>query len=135
MNKFSNFLESILTTDNEKVISAIASAYLVTHPEALNEGFSDTLRKMTMPVVMAGTMAGGAMVGNKISNDNIDKHTQSVIQDIKAIKEADKIGDKIAKDKAYSHLKPNLFRIDTETGSRVFVTHFGTFDSNGNPLK
>jgi len=129
MDKFIGFLEGVHNTSNAPLVEAIAKAYMTTHPHTLNEG------KLGKLAGLAGVLGGMALGGHAISDKNIDHHTASVIEDIKAIKAAEENGDIKAKDIIYAHLKPRLFRVEVPDGEhRVFITKFGTFDDNGNPL-
>ena len=150
MDKFLLFLEGLDNGSNSELLESIAQGYVLTHPDALNEGFMDKVRgakegyqKLAREgngairgTLGAAAIAGGLMAGGShLASQNVDNSVLQMGKEIAAFTQAAKQGDKNTTDSIYGDWKSNdiLYRIEaTPGGKRTFVTGLGVFDENGN---
>jgi hypothetical protein len=149
MDKFLLFLEGLDDGSNSELLESVVQGYVLTHPEALNEGFMDTVRgakegyqKMAREgtgairrglgaaAIAGGLLAGGAHMANKQSEAGV----REMGKEIATFTQAAKQGDRATADKFLNDWRKNglIYRIDaTPGGHRTFVTGLGTFDEDG----
>jgi hypothetical protein len=150
MDKFLLFLEGLDNGSNSELLESIAQGYVLTHPDALNEGFMDKVRSAKegyqklaregngaiRGTLGAAALAGGLMAGGShLASQNVDNSVREMGKEIAAYTQADKRGDKNATDSIYGDWKSDnlIWGVDaTPGGKRTFRTGLGKFDDKGN---
>jgi len=150
MDKFLLFLEGLDDGSNSELLESVVQGYVLTHPEALNEGFMDKVRSAKegyQKMAREGTgairgglgaaaLAGGLIAGGShLASKNIDNSVNEMGKEIATFTQAAKQGDRNTADSIYGDWKRQnlIYRIDaTPGGHRTFVTGLGVFDEMGN---